>query len=78
MTYPSPQGESVPSGDAKIFENSIARARLIHMAILVGSFTLILVIAAKTFDSGRELRKLVTHQQSLQTVAGEPSADPAA
>ena len=38
------------------------------MAILVGSFTLILVIAAKTFDSGRELRKLVEDQQSLQTV----------
>jgi hypothetical protein len=58
----------VAAVDKKIFENSIARARLIHMAILVGSFTLILVIAAKTFDNGRELRKLVEDQQALQTV----------
>ena len=54
--------------DKKIFENSIARARLIHMAILVASFTLILVIAAKTFDNGRELRKLVEDKQALQRV----------
>jgi hypothetical protein len=44
------------------------------MAILIGSYTLILVIAAKTFDNRRELHKLSVDQESLQTVLNKANS----